>query len=447
MDAPTLVSRLLELDPTFRGSVEKMFGGIPPVEDLVEFGWAVGGVSKHDEIVSKMMPSPPDVAAPKPPKAKKPPKPKLARRATAVGPKKPTPPKAPEPVKPVTSDTVLTKRGKVGRLVRRAGTREGAAGVVVGAGAGYAAGKKQRKPEHTTIYTARTADQVLYKVDGGDVVAKSRFGVLTRTGRATRKAARHQKKLARVAEYSGAASKPLATDVTEAVGEGLSRGGQAAAQHAGDEVRRLGTQLGQNKKVRRAATAVGVGAAGMAGVKVHGDVQRGRQATATNRQADATNRLASAIAKQPVGKHDGGEIVWNGEFSKFDDDKRLAFGWASVVSLDGQPVLDKQGDLIDPDEIEKAAYQYMLVSRKGGEMHKRRTGPDGQDEPVHVADIVESFVVTPEKIEKMGLPEDMPQGWWVGYKVHDDEAWRKVKNGEYKGFSIHGRGRRTPTEV
>lgn len=334
MDAPTLVSRLVELDPTFTASVTAMFGGVPDVADLAEFAFATGGVAKHDEIVAKMMPTPSDVSTPgsKPrkPKALTAPKPKLARRVSAVGPKKPTVPKAPEPVKPVTSDSVLTKsktgvaksktgvakkasvrmdKGTLKRVVRAVRTPEGLSGLTLGAGGGYAAGKAQRKPTRQTIYTTRSADQVLY------------------------------------------------------------------------------------------------------------------------------------------GKSEDGDVEFSGTFSKFDDDKRLAFGWASVVTLDGQPVLDKQGDIIDPDEIEKAAYQYMLVSRKGGEMHKRRTGPDGTDEPVHVADIVESFVVTPEKIAKMGLPADMPQGWWVGYKVHDDEAWAKVKSGQYQGFSIHGRGRRTPVEL
>lgn len=132
-------------------------------------------------------------------------------------------------------------------------------------------------------------------------------------------------------------------------------------------------------------------------------------------------------------------VVWAGEFTKMDTDKRQVFGWASVVEIDGQPIVDRQGDWITPDDIEKAAYEYVLKSRKGGHQHKR----DG-DQPFHASDMIESFVVTPEKIEKMGLPKDTPVGWWVGYKVHDDEAWTKVKKGEITGFSIHGRGKRVP---
>lgn len=137
-------------------------------------------------------------------------------------------------------------------------------------------------------------------------------------------------------------------------------------------------------------------------------------------------------------KSDTSDVVWEGTFSKLDQDKRQAFGWASVVEIDGEPIIDRQGDWITPDEIEKAAYDYVLHNRKGGNQHRR----DANDQPIHASDLIESFVVTPEKIEKMGLPPQTPVGWWVGYKVHDDEAWSRIKKGEATGFSIHGRGKR-----
>ena len=43
----------------------------------------------------------------------------------------------------------------------------------------------------------------------------------------------------------------------------------------------------------------------------------------------------------------------------------------------------------------------------------------------------------------MGIPEGIvPEGWWIGFKVHDDRAWELIKNGTYKMFSIEGAGRR-----
>ena len=137
-------------------------------------------------------------------------------------------------------------------------------------------------------------------------------------------------------------------------------------------------------------------------------------------------------------KADTADVTWGVEFSKVDDEKRQVFGWASIVELAGEPVVDRQGDWISPDEIEKAAYAYVEKSRKGGHQHRR----DEWDEPFHASDMIESIVFTDEKVAKMGLPDDFPRGWWVGYQVRDEDTWAKVKKGEVTGFSIHGRGRR-----
>lgn len=143
--------------------------------------------------------------------------------------------------------------------------------------------------------------------------------------------------------------------------------------------------------------------------------------------------------KKPVEKSDEIDVRWEGEFSKVDTEKRQVFGWASIVELDGEPVVDLQGDYIAIDEVEKSAYEYVHKSRRGGDMHLR----DGS-EPVVKSHMIESFVVTPEKKAALGLPEEMPVGWWVGYQVNDDELWGAVKDGKRTGFSIHGRGVRTP---
>lgn len=132
--------------------------------------------------------------------------------------------------------------------------------------------------------------------------------------------------------------------------------------------------------------------------------------------------------------------------AKKDDDKRLVFGYASVaIDKHGEVVDDRQGDLIDdPDEIEKSAYSFVMHSRTGGEMHIRKG----------VSTLIESIAVTPEKIMALageGAPEDLyknfPQAaWWVGFKVHDDEVWKGIKEGKYPMFSVHGKGVRTPIE-
>lgn len=148
------------------------------------------------------------------------------------------------------------------------------------------------------------------------------------------------------------------------------------------------------------------------------------------------NRQSDSMSKR-------NEIVWEGTFSKFDEDKHLAFGWASVIKVNGVPVVDQQSDQIDEADLEDAAYRYVQQSRKGGDMHRR----DEYDQPVHVSDIVESVVFTDEKVAKMGLPDDFPRGWWIGVKVHDPETWSEVKKGNRTGFSIHGRGKRQDIDI
>lgn len=132
---------------------------------------------------------------------------------------------------------------------------------------------------------------------------------------------------------------------------------------------------------------------------------------------------------------------WTGVISKVDTHKRQVFGWASLSIVDGQPVIDLQDDYVSIEEIEKAAYTYVLDSRKGGDMHER-IGKFATA-PKHTADLIESVVITPEKLEAWNLaPDALPLGWWTGYHVNDDQQWQDVLDGKRLGFSIHGMGTR-----
>ena len=63
------------------------------------------------------------------------------------------------------------------------------------------------------------------------------------------------------------------------------------------------------------------------------------------------------------------------------------------------------------------------------------------------ASLVESVIFTKEKMQAMGIPEGIvPEGWWIGFYVKDDNAWKKIKNGTYKMFSIEGKAVRVPIE-
>ena len=130
----------------------------------------------------------------------------------------------------------------------------------------------------------------------------------------------------------------------------------------------------------------------------------------------------------------------NYTIAKTVDDKKLVFGWASIsVTADGEQLEDLQHDIINPEDLEEAVYEYVLNFRDTGEEHRPHLRKKGK--------LVESCVFTLEKQKAMGLPEGiLPVGWWIGFKIEDDEAWEKVKNGTYRMFSIEGKAQRVPVE-
>ena len=124
------------------------------------------------------------------------------------------------------------------------------------------------------------------------------------------------------------------------------------------------------------------------------------------------------------------------EIVKQDEDQHLVFGWASVSTVNGQLVVDKQDDMILPEDLEKAAYEFVLYSRSHGDMHERHG----------VGRMVESMMFTKQKQDLLGIDLGM-EGWWTGFFVDDGETWRLIKAGSYPEFSIGGRGRRVTVDA
>jgi len=135
--------------------------------------------------------------------------------------------------------------------------------------------------------------------------------------------------------------------------------------------------------------------------------------------------------------------------AKMNDEQSLVFGYANVsvakstaAGTGGHEIFDLQMDSIPPDELEKAAYKFVLDFRETDENHE---GPA-------VGQLVESMVFTPEKLEKLCtdpvsgvvyqeallvLKQVLPPRWWVGFKL-DPASYQAVKSGKYKMFSIAG---------
>lgn len=117
-----------------------------------------------------------------------------------------------------------------------------------------------------------------------------------------------------------------------------------------------------------------------------------------------------------------------GQILKQMDEERLAFGWAYVSTVNGEISLDHSGEFIRPDQIAKAATNFMISARTAKAMH---TGEK-------IGEIIHSMPLTNEVSKALGIQSDR-EGWIVAVKVYDDQVWQDVKSGKLAAFSIGGR--------
>lgn len=93
--------------------------------------------------------------------------------------------------------------------------------------------------------------------------------------------------------------------------------------------------------------------------------------------------------------------------TKIDDDERMVFGWAST------PELDSDGEVITVKALEKALPDYMKFPTIR-EMHQPRVAGTTKNAEINA------------------------NGLYIGAKIISDEAWKMVKGGGYRGFSVGG---------
>lgn len=120
-----------------------------------------------------------------------------------------------------------------------------------------------------------------------------------------------------------------------------------------------------------------------------------------------------------------------------DIEQQLIFGWANVtVQEDGTTPFDWQGDIMETEILESAAYNYVLAHGLANQEHSWGT---------ECGWLVESMMFTKEKMDALGIPEGIvPEGWWVGFYIPDPDVYKKVKDGTYNMFSIEGYATRVP---
>lgn len=142
---------------------------------------------------------------------------------------------------------------------------------------------------------------------------------------------------------------------------------------------------------------------------------------------DARRKLSEMESLGGIGinkKDSISKIELRTKFCKIDNDKRLVYG----IVYEAGPV-DTQGEYTDEEELEKAAHRFMEQVGGTNEMHqdsltRREAVP------------VESCVLRPGDVFK-GVHFDYPT-WVVGTKIYSDSVWKKIKEGEYTGYSMEG---------
>ncbi len=106
------------------------------------------------------------------------------------------------------------------------------------------------------------------------------------------------------------------------------------------------------------------------------------------------------------------------DFVKRDDDQRIVEGYAST------PVVDSQGEIVEKDAITNALSGYL-----GDWDDKNKRWRYGGIREMHQLSAVGKTIKA--KVDDKGL--------YIEGKVVDDNAWKKVKEGVYAGFSIGGK--------
>jgi hypothetical protein len=124
-------------------------------------------------------------------------------------------------------------------------------------------------------------------------------------------------------------------------------------------------------------------------------------------------------------------FIFKGKLDKVDTVQKVAYGWAYVSEEGNKEVVDHSGDVWPIAELEKSAHDFVIDCRVGKAMHS------GDQKAV----LVESIVFTKEKQDALGI--DLKKvGWFVGFRIQDEDVLKQIEDGELAMFSIGGSGTR-----
>ena len=117
---------------------------------------------------------------------------------------------------------------------------------------------------------------------------------------------------------------------------------------------------------------------------------------------------------------------------QLENEKRLLVGAALIPNKPIYRNINGKEFYISFDEatIEKLAQDFLANDYQHNITIAHQQGVDD-------IVVVESWIKTSENDKSVGYGLNEPIGtWFISVKVNNDEIWNKVKNGDYKGFSI-----------
>ncbi len=123
------------------------------------------------------------------------------------------------------------------------------------------------------------------------------------------------------------------------------------------------------------------------------------------------------------------------EFKSIDEDKRIVVGLALIPN---KPIYRRNGDkefyiFFSKDTVRRSAELYLKNHNNNNATLEHKLKAEG-------VSVVESWIVeNPEKDKTSLYGLNAVEGSWaVVMKIYNDEVWKDVKAGTYKGLSIEG---------
>jgi hypothetical protein len=125
------------------------------------------------------------------------------------------------------------------------------------------------------------------------------------------------------------------------------------------------------------------------------------------------------------------------KFAIQDEEKRIVTGAAMIADLPIYRRDDLRGEyyvVFDKDSIFKIAKKWARGNKYDAvNAHHRTPIMDG-------VSLFESYIIDRERgvMPPKGFDEVADGSWFVSYLVDNDDVWARVKEGEFKGFSVEG---------